>query len=200
MQTAAERQTVYINTRAEWRQWLEIHHQSAKSVWLVCNTRKSNLPTVNWSEMVDEALCFGWIDSTRKTIDGCSFMQLFSKRKPRSTWSKINKEKIQQLIDSNLMTAAGYETIRIAKENGSWTILDSVEELAIPNDLDEAFSDHGGAKAYFLSLSKSLKKMLLQWIVLAKRPETRKKRIDEIAEQAAQQNTPKQFRRPGAGK
>lgn len=199
MQTATKRQTIYINTRAEWRQWLEVYHQSAQSVWLVCNTRKSNLPTVSWSEMVDEALCFGWIDSTRKTIDECSFMQLFSKRKPRSTWSKINKEKIQRLIDGNLMTAAGYETIRIAKENGSWAILDSVEELVIPDDLDEAFSNHGGAEAYFLSLSKSLKKMLLQWIVLAKRPETRKKRIDEIAELAAQQNIPKQFRRTGAG-
>ncbi|MGN7864108.1 YdeI/OmpD-associated family protein [Chryseobacterium sp. 22458] len=186
-----ERQSIYINTKSEWRQWLEENHQKEQSVWLVCNTKKSDLPTVQWSELVDEALCFGWIDSTRKTVDEFSFKQLFSKRKPNSTWSKINKEKVKRLIESNLMTSAGHETIKIAKQNGSWTILDSVEELHIPDDLEEAFKQHQGAKEYFLSLSKSGKKILLQWIVLAKRPETRKKRIDEIAEQAAQQKMPK---------
>lgn len=88
---------------------------------------------------------------------------------------------------------AGFETIRIAKENGSWTILDSVEDLIIPEDLNEAFKIHEGSEAYFQSLSKSIKKMLLQWIVLAKRPETRKKRVDEIAKQAAQNKKPKNF-------
>lgn len=91
------------------------------------------------------------------------------------------------------MTKAGFETIRIAKENGSWNILDSVEDLTIPEDLNETFKLHEGSETYFLSLSKSMKKMLLQWIVLAKRPETRKKRIDEIAKQAAQHKKPKNF-------
>lgn len=194
MQSLGEKKTVRINTNAEWRRWLDDNHQSEKSVWIICNTSKSGLPAVSWSELVDEALCFGWIDSTRKTVDSNSFMQLFSRRKPNSTWSKINKEKIQRLIDANLMMHAGHETIRIAKENGSWTILDSVEELVIPEDLEEAFSIHDGSREYFLSLSKSMKKMLLQWIVLAKRAETRQKRIDEIAEQAAQNDKPKQFR------
>ncbi|QBA23740.1 hypothetical protein EU348_22180 [Chryseobacterium indologenes] len=189
----AEKQTFNVNTRAEWRQWLEENHHTEQSVWLICNTRKSNLPNVFWSELVDEALCFGWIDSTRKTIDEGSFMQLFSRRKPKSTWSKINKEKVQKLIENNLMMKAGFETIRIAKENGSWTILDSVEDLIIPEDLNEAFKIHEGSEAYFQSLSKSIKKMMLQWIVLAKRPETRKNRIDEIARQAAQNRKPKNF-------
>ncbi|QRA44281.1 YdeI/OmpD-associated family protein [Chryseobacterium cucumeris] len=189
----AEKQTFNVNTRAEWRQWLEENHHTEQSVWLICNTRKSNLPNVSWSELVDEALCFGWIDSTRKTIDEGSFMQLFSRRKPKSTWSKINKEKVQKLIKSNLMMKAGFETIRIAKENGSWTILDSVEDLIIPEDLNEAFKIHEGSEAFFQSLSKSVKKMMLQWIVLAKRPETRKNRIDEIARQAAQNRKPKNF-------
>ncbi len=153
-----ERQSIYINTKSEWRQWLEENHQKEQSVWLVCNTKKSDLPTVHWSELVDEALCFGWIDSTRKTVDEFSFKQLFSKRKPNSTWSKINKEKVKRLIESNLMTSAGHATIKIAKQNGSWTILDSVEELHIPDDLEEAFKQHQGAKEYFLSLSKSGKK------------------------------------------
>ncbi|MDG4654821.1 YdeI/OmpD-associated family protein [Chryseobacterium arthrosphaerae] len=193
MGKTAEKQTFHVSTKVEWRHWLEQNHHIEQSVWLICNTRKSNLPIVSWSELVDEALCFGWIDSTRKTVDEGSFMQLFSRRKPNSTWSKINKEKVQKLIDSNLMTKAGFETIRIAKENGSWNILDSVEELVIPEDLNEAFKMHDGSEAYFLSLSKSVKKMLLQWIVLAKRTETRKKRIDEIAILAAQNKKPKNF-------
>lgn len=189
----AEKQTFHVRSKAEWRQWLEQNHHIEQSIWLICNTRKSNLPTVSWSELVDEALCFGWIDSTRKTIDEGSFMQLFSRRKPNSTWSKINKDKVQKLIENNLMMKAGFETIRIAKENGSWTILDSVEDLSIPEDLNEAFQIHEGSEAYFQSLSKSMRKMMLQWIVLAKRPETRKNRIDEIARQAAQKKKPKNF-------
>ncbi|MFP3834549.1 YdeI/OmpD-associated family protein [Chryseobacterium sp. SIMBA_028] len=193
MQPVKERKTITINTSKEWRKWLEKNHQSEQSVWVICNTAKSDLPVAKWSDLVDESLCFGWIDSTRKTIDPYSFMQLFSKRKPNSTWSKINKEKIERLIERKLMMQAGYETIRIAKENGSWIILDSVEELVIPEDLDAAFEIHNGSKDYFLNLSKSMRKMMLQWIVLAKRSETRQKRIDEIAEHAARKEKPNYF-------
>jgi uncharacterized protein YdeI (YjbR/CyaY-like superfamily) len=189
-----ERMKIYINSGIEWRGWLEEYHQTEQSVWVICNTKKSDRPAASWSELVDEALCFGWIDSTRKTIDEGSFMQLFSKRKKNSTWSKINKDKVQKLMDAQLMTAAGYESIRIAKENGSWEILDSVEELIIPGDLEKAFEKYKGAREYFSGLSKSLKKMLLAWIVLAKRPETRAHRINEIAKEASLKNRPKQFR------
>ncbi|MFN8231168.1 YdeI/OmpD-associated family protein [Flavobacterium filum] len=186
-------ETFCPTNRIDWRKWLKKNHQTKQSVWLVCYTKKSNQPTVNWSETVDEALCFGWIDSTRKTIDEFSFMQFFSKRKPNSTWSKINKEKVQKLIDNGLMSQAGLDIIETAKQNGSWTILDEVEELKIPNDLEKAFKKHKGSKDYFLSLSKTVRKMMLQWLVLAKRPETRQKRINEIAEQAGQNKKPKQF-------
>jgi uncharacterized protein YdeI (YjbR/CyaY-like superfamily) len=121
-------------------------------------------------------------------------MQFFCKRKPNSAWSKINKEKVKRLIEEGLMTKAGLETIETAKQNGSWTILDDVEELIIPKDLEKAFNTQAGSKDYFLSLTRSIKKMILQWIVLAKRPETRQKRINEIAELAAQKLKPKQFR------
>ncbi len=186
-------ETFCPTNRIDWRKWLKKNHQTKQSVWLVCYTKKSNQPTVNWSETVDEALCFGWIDSTRKTIDEFSFMQFFSKRKPNSTWSKINKEKVQKLIDNGLMSQAGLDIIETANQNGSWTILDEVEELKIPNDLEKAFKKHKGSKDYFLSLSKTVRKMMLQWLVLAKRPETRQKRINEIAEQAGQNKKPKQF-------
>src|SRR5690606_15861947 len=111
----------------------------------------------------------------------------------KSTWSKINKEKVEELIEAGLMTPAGYQSIEIAIQNGSWTILDEVEELIIPYDLQQAFKTRKGSDKYFLSLSKSIRKMMLYWIVSAKRPETRQKRIHEIAFAASQKTKPKQF-------
>lgn len=175
------------------------NHRSKQSVWLVYYTKKSNVPSISWSEAVDEALCFGWIDSTKKTIDAFSFMQFFSKRKPKSNWSKINKQKVQQLIDSKKMTKAGYESIEAAKQNGSWTILDEVEELMIPNDLEVAFKKYKGSKDYFISLSKSTRKMILAWIVLTKKQETQQQRIDEIVENSARQQIPERFKRTKNG-
>ena len=181
-------------SREEWRGWLKENHLSKQSVWLVYSKKKSNIPTVTWSDTVDEALCFGWIDSTGRSLDDDKFMRFFCKRKPNSVWSKINKGKVQQLIAEGLMQPAGYESIGIAKQNGSWIILDDVEELQIPKDLEKEFKTKKGSKDFFLSLSKSVRKSILQWLVLAKRPETRYKRINEIAELAAQKLKPKQFR------
>lgn len=181
-------------SREEWRQWLKENHSSRQSVWLVQYKQKSAKPSIPWSDSVDEALCFGWIDSTRKTIDEESFVQFFTKRKPTSNWSKINKAKVERLITQGLMEEAGLKSIEIAKKNGSWSILDDVEELVVPKDLQEAFQLQSGSGDYFDNLSKSVKKMILQWVALAKRPETRQKRIAEIAELAAQKLKPKQFR------
>src|SRR5690606_22432980 len=113
----------------------------------------------------DEALCFGWIDSIKKKLDEDSTVQFFSKRKPTGTWSKINKGKVERLIADGLMTPAGLDCIETAKQNGSWTLLDSVEALQIPDDLAEAFRRHSGAASFFESLSKSVRKALLQWVV-----------------------------------
>ena len=180
-------------SQQEWRQWLMENHQSKQSVWLVYYKKKANTATITWSEAVDEALCFGWIDSVRKSGDHDTFIQFFCKRKPNSVWSKINKGKVIGLIDNGLMTRAGLDCIEIAKQNGSWTILDDVEELHVPEDLASAFSTNPGSEVYFLSLSKSARKAILQWLVTAKRPETRAKRIAEIAALAAQKLKPKQF-------
>ena len=183
--------TYYPQSRAAWRQWLKDHHQSKQAVWLVYYTKKSNIPSISWREAVDEDLCFGWIDSTTKKIDESLFIQYFSKRKAKSIWSKINKEIVQVLIDNNSMTQAGFDSIEMAKQNGSWTILDDVEELIIPDDLDLAFRKCSTSKDYFNSLSKSKRKMILSWIVLAKRAETRQKRIDEVVESLEQKQLPK---------
>lgn len=182
------------SSQAEWRKWLEENHNSKQSVWVIQYKKKANVPTISWNESVDEALCFGWVDSIRKTIDEEKFMQFFCKRKAKSTWSKINKEKVVQLIAQNLMSGAGYKSIELAKQNGSWTILDEVEELTIPIDLEIAFKIKPGSADYFLTLSKSVKKAILQWLMFAKRVETRTKRVNEIAELAAQGLKPKQFR------
>lgn len=177
----------------EWRQWLEENHKSKQSIWVVYYKKKSNVASITYTDAVDEALCFGWIDSTRKAVDDDTFIQFFCKRKPNSVWSKINKAKVQRLIDAGLFAQAGHESIEIAKQNGSWAILDEVEELKIPNDLESEFEIKQGSKEFFLSLSRSVRKSILQWLVLAKRPETRQKRIREIVDLAAQKLKPKQF-------
>lgn len=181
----------YPESILEWREWLQNNHVSQNAVWLVFHKKASQKKSLSWSESVDVALCFGWIDSKKIKVNDETSHQFFSKRKAKSTWSKINKEKINRLIADGLMTEAGYKSIETAKQNGSWTLLDEVEELIVPYDLEEAFKTHEGSKDYFSSLSKSSKKMILQWIVLAKRPETRQKRITEIATLAAKHEKPK---------
>jgi uncharacterized protein YdeI (YjbR/CyaY-like superfamily) len=185
--------TYYPENSNQWRKWLIKHHFQEDGVWVILYKKQANKPTISWSEAVDEALCFGWIDSIKKTLDAERSIQFFSKRKPKSTWSKINKQKVQKLIEAGKMAPAGFESIKVAQQNGSWNLLDEVEALVIPTDLEQAFAQHKGSKEYFSGLSKSLKKMMLQWIVLAKQPTTRQKRIDEIAAHAGQGQKPKQF-------
>jgi uncharacterized protein YdeI (YjbR/CyaY-like superfamily) len=180
--------------KKDWRDWLELNQNKKDAVWLIFYKKKSPNYNLSWSESVDEALCFGWIDSTKKAIDNEKYRQYFCKRKPKSNWSKINKDKVKTLIDQGLMKEAGYKSIEIAKENGSWTILDKVEALIIPEDLKSVFEKYKGSMEYFNSLSKSVKKQLLYWIVSAKRIETRQKRIQQIVENAGQNKKPKQFR------
>jgi uncharacterized protein YdeI (YjbR/CyaY-like superfamily) len=180
--------------REEWRHWLKANHDAQPSIWLVYYKKDAGIPTISYPDAVDEALCFGWIDSTKKSLGNDRYMQLFTKRKPNSVWSKINKAKIERLTAEGLMAPAGLDTIERAKQNGSWTMLDAVEELVIPKDLEKAFKSHKGSKDFFVSLSRSAKKMILQWIVQAKQAETRQRRIDETAELAGQKLKPKQFR------
>ena len=177
----------------DWRKWLEKNHQSKQSVWLIYFRASTKIPSISWSEAVDEALCFGWIDSTKKTIDNERYMQYFSRRKPNSTWSKINKEKVTKLIQNNLMTKAGFDSIETAKQNGTWILMDDVENLIIPEDLRIALNKNESSMEFFQSQSRSIKKGMLHWVVVAKRIETRKKRIAEIAQSAAKGTRPTQL-------
>lgn len=177
-----------------WRDWLEVNHVTKDSIWLIFYKKKSPNPNLTWSEAVDEALCFGWIDSVKKTIDNERYKQYFSKRKAKSTWSKVNKDKVDFLMKQDLIVEAGYKCIDVAKSNGSWTILDAIDALVIPEDLEQAFKTRKGSKEYYESLSKSAKKGLLYWIISAKRTETRERRIEEVVENASKKLKPKQFR------
>jgi uncharacterized protein YdeI (YjbR/CyaY-like superfamily) len=173
----------------QWREWLQAHHDQHQSVWLVYY-KKTSTPTLSWSEAVDEALCFGWIDSQAKPLDEERYQQFFSRRKPKSGWSKVNKDKVQQLIAAGKMMPAGLASIETAKQNGSWILLDEVEALRLPADLELAFAQHPVAHRYFLQLSRTAKRNALLGLVLAKRPATRQQRITAILELAHHQMKP----------
>ncbi|MGB0431005.1 MAG: YdeI/OmpD-associated family protein, partial [Bacteroidia bacterium] len=118
----------------DWRKWLEDNHQKEDAIWLVYFKKNSPKYNLNWSQAVDQALCFGWIDSLANAIDDDKYKQYFSKRKPKSIWSKVNKDKVKLLIEKSLMTEAGLKAIDIGKANGSWTFLDQVDALIVPED------------------------------------------------------------------
>lgn len=189
-----EIETFCPKSRTDWRQWLEDNHQSKQSVWLVYFKISTKVDSLSWSEAVDEALCFGWIDSTKKTIDHERYMQYFSKRKPSSTWSAINRDKVANLIQNKLMTKAGYDRITTAKQNGTWLLMEDIEKMIIPEDLKSALEKYNSAIEFFRSQPKSIKMQMMHWVVTAKRAETREKRIKEIAELANKKMNPKQFR------
>jgi uncharacterized protein YdeI (YjbR/CyaY-like superfamily) len=171
--------TFHAKTRREWRQWLEKNHQSEKSVWLIIYKKGSQIPSVYYPEAVDEALCFGWIDSKPNKRDENSYYQFFAKRNPKSNWSKVNKEKVFKLLEQGLMHSSGLEIIEIAKQNGTWTALDEIENIIIPDDLQKVFSKNKTAFENWEKFPRSSKRGILEWIMNAKKPETRQKRIAE---------------------
>ena len=186
-------ETFTPTSRQHWREWLLENHAAQQSIWLIYHKKQAATPTLTWSEAVSEALCFGWIDSQSQPIDEARYRQFFSRRKPTSGWSKVNKEKVRHLLAEGRMAPAGLAAIETAKRNGSWTMLDEVEALAIPEDLAAEFANMPGASSYFTGLSRTDKRNLLQWLVLARRPATRQSRIAEIVALAEQQRKPRQF-------
>jgi uncharacterized protein YdeI (YjbR/CyaY-like superfamily) len=190
---ANELKTFYPKNNEAWRKWLEKNHIIETSVWFIFYKKISNKPSVKYSDAVDIALCYGWIDSKQMPIDEEKYMQFFCRRKPKSVWSKVNKAKVEKLIAEGRMTKAGFESIEIAKKNGSWTVLDNAENLVIPKELETAFKKYNNAKVNFLNLSRTDKRNILQWLALAKREETIQKRVGDIASLAAQGLKPKQF-------
>ncbi|MBL0356297.1 MAG: YdeI/OmpD-associated family protein [Chitinophagaceae bacterium] len=177
--------TFYAASRKAWRKWLEKNHSKEKSVWLIIYRMKTGTPSVYYKEAVDEALCFGWIDSKPNKRDDKSFYQYFAKRNPKSKWSKVNKDKIARLTKEGLMTTAGLTAVELAKQTGTWTALDEVEQVIIPNDLRKLFEKNKKAWKNFEAFPRSAKRGILEWISSAKKPETRVKRIYQTVKKAA---------------
>ncbi|WP_009630953.1 YdeI/OmpD-associated family protein [Synechocystis sp. PCC 7509] len=183
-------ETVYAKDRQVWREWLEKNHRILPGIWLIYYKVKSGKPSVRYSEAVKEALCFGWIDSKVKSLDEDCYMQIFTPRKPKSVWSKLNKQYIEELIEQGLMTAVGLAKINAAKQDCSWTILDAIEALIIPPDLKQALEANETANQNFDAFNNSLKKNILFWIDSAKRPETRLNRIEKTVSSVVHNKNP----------
>jgi len=176
---------VRARSRQEWRDWLIQHHGSESAVWLIIYHKKSKLPSVGISEAMEEALCFGWIDSKGKKRDHESFYLTFSPRKPQSKWSKINRDRAERMIAAGLMTENGQKMIDLAKQTGTWEALDEIDNLAIPADLLSLLSGNEEAFRNFNAFPVSSQKLILGWVLSAKRPSTRQQRIEETVRLAA---------------
>ena len=172
-------------SRQELRAWLDANHAEADTFWLVSFKKHISERYVPYDDIVEELLCFGWIDGRTRRLDDDRTMLLLAPRKPGSTWSAVNKKRIIALEEAGLMTAAGREKIENAKQDGSWTFLDDIEDLVIPEDLSSALENNKEAQAEFEAFNRSAKKVILLWIKTAKRTETRAKRVSETVRLAA---------------
>jgi uncharacterized protein YdeI (YjbR/CyaY-like superfamily) len=176
---------VEADDRETWRAWLEANHATAKGAWLVTWRPGSGRRRLEYEAAVEEALCFGWVDSTGGWIDEQRGKQYYAPRKPRSGWAATNKARIERLIAAGRMAPAGLAAIERAKANGSWGILDSVERLEVPDDLATALGAAPPAATNFAAFPPSARKQMLAWIAFAQRPETRAARVAAVAAAAA---------------
>jgi uncharacterized protein YdeI (YjbR/CyaY-like superfamily) len=184
-----------FSSRADWRAWLETHHGREPGLWLVYHHATSGVPSVTYAEAVEEALCFGWIDSRTGRLDGHRHRQLFSPRRPGSPWSRINKERVDRLSAQALMAPAGLAVVTATRASGAWNLYDEVEALVIPPDLQAALEAEPPALANFTAFSASARKQVLWWIKSARRPGTRAGRIADAARLAAENRRPDDPRR-----
>ena len=172
-------------SRAAWRQWLAAHHASAPGAWLVYCKKASGLPSLTYAEAVEEALCFGWIDSHPRKLDAARSQQLYTPRRPRSGWSRVNKERLLRLAAAGQLLPAGLAAIARARANGSWDSLDAAEAGLVPDDLAAALEADDAAAGHFAAFSPSARKMILTWVLGAKQPATRARRVAETVRLAA---------------
>mgnify|MGYP000942824389 FL=1 len=182
-------------TLADWRAWLADNHARPEGVWLITYRPATGKTPFSYEQAVEEALCFGWIDGQANKLDDERTMLWFAPRRPGSGWARTNKARIERLIADGRMTPAGLSKIEAAQADGSWTLLDSVERLEVPDDLAAEFDKYPDARAHFDAFPPSARRMALAWIATAKRPETRAKRVAETA-RLAQENVRVNQRRP----
>ncbi|WP_129667820.1 YdeI/OmpD-associated family protein [Phytoactinopolyspora endophytica] len=177
--------TVVASSATVWREWLEQNGRSEKEVWLVIHHKDSGTSSLRYHEAIEHALCFGWIDGLHRKRDSTSSQLRFTPRNPRSTWSRPNRRRAAEMIEQGLMTEHGQALIDMAKANGTWQLLPDDEVSAIPDDLQTAFDRNEAAWTNFERFPPSSKRLILEWIVKAKKPETRRRRIDQTVSLAA---------------
>ena len=180
------RALIQFETQDEWRTWLAQNHVDSPGVWLVSWKQAAGKPFVPYGDTVDEALCYGWIDSRVNTLDDDRAMRLFTRRNPKSPWSRINKDKALRLMKEGRMVEAGARVIAAAQSNGAWAVYDEIEDLVVPPDLAAALADNQTAQTCFENFPPSSRKNILWWIKSARKPETRSARVAKTAELAAE--------------
>jgi uncharacterized protein YdeI (YjbR/CyaY-like superfamily) len=190
---------VHAETRAEWRAWLAAHHAHARGAWLVSWRSGVGRPAVGYEDSVREALCFGWVDSKGRKLDEERSMLYFAPRRSRSGWARTNKQRVEQLRVVGLMTDAGEAVIAEAEANGSWSLLDEVENLTVPADLRKALDAHPPAGQHWQEFPPSARRAILEWIVQARTAPTRARRVAETARLAALNQRANQWRPRDAG-
>lgn len=181
----SDHERVQVESAEELRRWLRDHHDREESIWLVTWNKASGRPTVAYDDIVDQCLCYGWIDSAVRKLDAERSMLRLSPRNPKSNWSGTNKRKVARLEKAGLMRAPGRRMVELAKGCGTWTFLDDVERLELPPDLVERFERAPGARTLFERFPDSSKRGILEWIKTARTGTTRAKRIAETVEKAA---------------
>ncbi len=187
-----------VTSRGWWRQWLADNHSSSSGVWLV-TWKKGSDQHLPWGEIVDEALCFGWVDSLPWTLDERRTQLLVTPRKPRSNWSRVNKLKVERLIAAGLMAPAGLAAVEAAKANGSWSALDATEDLIEPDELRAALDAAAAARGHWDAFPRSAKRGILEWIGNAKTDATRSRRVAQTVSEATAGRRANQWRQPGGG-
>lgn len=182
------------HTRQEWRSWLGKNYRRAEGVWVLNFKKDTGKPRLEYEDIVEEALCFGWIDSIPRKLDDERTMLWVSPRKNGSKWSSLNKKRIEKLTAAKLMHEAGVRKVEAAKRDGSWTALDDIEANLIPDDVTVALNTFPHAKENFVAFPKSVRRGILEWILNAKKPETRAKRILKTAAMAEKNQRANQWR------
>lgn len=175
----SELQKIFVENVDQLREWLIVNHSQKESVWLVKWKKDFGDTYISYNEIVDELLCFGWVDSLPRKLDEKRTMLRISPRNPKCNWSKVNKDKVLRLIKKGKMEEPGLNMVELAKNSGAWGFLDDVERLVIPKDLEESFINYPKAKYYFERFPNSSKRGILEWIKNAKQKTTRNKRIAE---------------------
>ena len=187
MAAADDLEILPFESAAAWEAWLGEHHETSPGVWLKIAKKASGVASVSYDEALDAALCHGWIDAKKRSFDDTFFLQKFTARRPRSVWSRRNREKAAQLIEAGRMRSAGLEQVELAKADGRWdAAYEGSRSATVPDDLRRALDRNPAAAEFFAALDRTNRYAVLWRIQTAKRPDTRARRIERLVQMLAE--------------